>query len=394
MNKCVAYILMILAISTFINGCGGQFASDMKVEKEARDACRTFKDQAAMQVCMAHERTKIAYRQKIQELEQPKGYDSWKRMSTGIHAPGGTATAVAIDPLHPDTVYAAIPPRLYKTINGGESWSMLDYKTALQGPQKADVAFLAIDPVTPDTVYATTRFREMIKSFDGGNTWRAVDTMAPGESTGLLVAPLSSPALYWATSAYAIKSIDGGAIWTPLRNGLPTGSLGLSALAIDPSDPATIYIGTESQGAWKSKDGGRNWDNLMSPPVPGIKAIAVNPRNSNVLYAAGMFGFLKSTDRGNTWSKRNTGLTMKLVYSLAIDQLAPDTIYAGTFQGVFKSIDGGETWIEATTGIFIAGTGTRAPHSVNGFAIHPTDSQTIYAVTPFGLYKTTRGGGL
>jgi photosystem II stability/assembly factor-like uncharacterized protein len=408
MFRCVGKMFMIGALAIVMGGCGGQFVDATKAEKEARNAC-TFRSQASMKQCLEDEKLKIAARK---QREQSQAHDSWKQMSVGMHAPdpAGGATAVAIDPLHPNIVYAALPPRLYKSIDAGESWSMLNHSTALPPNTRADLAFLAIDPVAPDTIYATTRYMQMIKSIDGGITWLPTDTQArarwdnpefwvlnfpnslPQETTGLLFTSLNFNTLLWGTSGYAMKSIDGGTTWKALRKGLPPGSVRLSALATDPSNPATLYLGTDALGIWKSTDGGDHWEDLHRPMMPGIKALAVNPTNSSTVYAAGLFGISKSLDGGATWNMSNRGLIKgNTVYSLAIDPVASDTVYAGTFKGVFKSNDAGENWTEASTGLFPAE--RRADvNQVRMLAIHPADPNTIYAATTFGLYKTTRGG--
>src|SRR6185436_7596308 len=69
------------------------------------------------------------------------------------------------------------------------------------------------------------------------------------------------------------RSEGGGATWKPL--GL--GSLGVSALAIDPSDPSTLYAGTEASGVFKSTDGGQTW----SPRSAGLRSLSINALGIN-----------------------------------------------------------------------------------------------------------------
>jgi len=408
MFRRIGKMFIVGATAIVMGACSGQFVDTMNAEKEARNAC-TFRSQASMKQCLEDEKLKIAAR-KQREQSQPQG--SWKLMTAGMHTDGigGNATAIAIDPLHPNIVYAAIPPRLYKTIDGGESWNLLTHSTALSSLSKGDLAFLAIDPGTPDTIYATTPYMQIIKSIDGGITWVAADTQArsrwdnpdfwvltvpnslPQETAGLVFTSLNPNTLLWGTSGYPMKSIDGGTTWKALRKGLPPGSVRLSALATDPSNPTTLYFGTDQLGIWKSTDGGENWESLHLPIMPGIKALAVNPTNSSTVYAAGVFGISKSLDGGTTWNQSNRGLIKgNTVYSLAIDPRSPETIYAGTFKGVFKSNDGGESWAESSTGLFPPQRRGDV-NQVRMLAIHPADPNTIYAATTFGLYKTTRGG--
>ena len=78
---------------------------------------------------------------------------------------------------------------------------------------------------------------------------------------------------------------------------------------------------------FKSTDGGANWTSLIN--LSGY-ALAIDPINTNTVYAGTYHGVRKSTDSGTTWSAFNTGLTNLNVYALAID---PTMLYAGTYYG-------------------------------------------------------------
>jgi hypothetical protein len=110
------------------------------------------------------------------------------------------------------------------------------------------------------------------------------------------------------SSAYA-----GTGAWT---SGGPYGGW-VNAVAIDPTTPTTLYVGT----AGGVTDSGRT------------------------------FGVLKSTDSGGTWVAANTGLSIRSVYVLTIDPTSSSTLYAGTDDGLFRSVDSGGTWTEASTGL-------------------------------------------
>ena len=120
---------------------------------------------------------------------------------------------------------------------------------------------------------------------------------------------------------------------------------GISEVAVDPSTPTTLYVGTWGSGVFKSTDGGLTWT-----ATPG-------------------------------WGAYNQ---RDYVNSLAIDPRTPTTIYAGTNVGVFKSTNAGATWSIA---------GTTA--AVTNLVIHPLTSATLYAVAPYGdpvLLKSTDSG--
>ncbi len=106
------------------------------------------------------------------------------------------------------------------------------------------VLALAINPQTPDTLYAGTS-GGVFKSTDGGTSWTARNTGLNYSGTVLALAinPQSPETLYAGTSGGVFKSTDGGMNWTAMNNGL-TNHVGLS-LAINPQTPEIVYAGTE-----------------------------------------------------------------------------------------------------------------------------------------------------
>ena len=122
------------------------------------------------------------------------------------------------------------------------------------------------------------------------------------------------------------------------------------------------------------------WIQLSNNPL-NIMAIAINPTNTQMIYAGGS-GVFKSTDGGSTWRAANNGLTNTRVYSLAIDPTNTQTIYVGTGRGVFKSTDGGSSW--NPTGLIDI--------NVVSLAIDPSNTQVIYAGVGSSVFKSSDGG--
>jgi len=137
------------------------------------------------------------------------------------------------------------------------------------------------------------------------------------------------------------REAQGG--WTAIGpNGGP-----VTALAINPVTPSTLYAGTDG-GVFKSTDGGTSWRAVNTNSY--VYALAINPKIPSTLYAgsdgAGVF---ESTDGGASWTAVLPGTS---VFALAIDPMTPSTLYAGTFGGgVSKSTDGGATWTAVNTGL-------------------------------------------
>jgi len=130
----------------------------------------------------------------------------------------------------------------------------------------------------------------------------------------------------------------------------------------------------------KTTNSGTTWTRYTLAGTGWTYALAVDPSNSNIVYAGGNPGLFKTTNSGTNWSNISSGIT-GFIYALAIDPSATNTIYAGTPNGVFKSTNAGTSWIN---------TGCT---DVNAILIDPNGPDTIYAGTDAGVFRSTIGGG-
>lgn len=189
------------------------------------------------------------------------------------------------------------------------------------------------------------------------------------------------------------------------KNELPYKSSGLgriNCIRFHPMDNNTIWVGAASGGAWKSEDLGKTWE--LSPFTDilsiGISDIAIAPTNPNIIYAATgdangyqssrgyTIGIIKSTDGGRTWG--TTGVDQEisnknLIYRLIVHPSNPDIVYAGTSFGFYKTTDGGENWER------------KDPNTFRDFEIKVDDPNTLFASVQLNyssarLYLSTDGG--
>jgi photosystem II stability/assembly factor-like uncharacterized protein len=276
------------------------------------------------------------------------------------------------------------------------------------------VAALAVDPQNPGTLYAGGD-GGVFKTTDGGASWSAANSGLPTVGIAadgsylvagvnlLAIDPQNTSTLYAGTVGL-FKSTDGGASWTEADRGLPIGPggpYGLGVLAIDPQTPGTLYAGTNanisqhaSGGVFESTDGGASWAeaDYGLPPFPngfyvGARSLVVDPQNRNTVYAGLNFlgiygGVFKSTDGRASWTEADSGLPtgrwgVSAVDSLLIDPQDPTTAYVGVNGGgVFKTTDAGASWTAVNFGLTTL--------SVNTFAIDPQNTDTVYAGTNGG----------
>jgi uncharacterized repeat protein (TIGR01451 family) len=225
------------------------------------------------------------------------------------------------------------------------------------GPGLANVAVLVAHPTVPATLYAGTEEGGVFKTTDGGNSWTAINT--------------------------GLVSLNAGRT-----------DLNITALAIDPKQPNTIYAGTADSGIFKSNDAGANWIRFSNGLTDlRILTLIINPETPTTLYVGTFAGVFKSTDGGNSWTPANTGLsTNTTILTLAFDPNSPTTLYTGaapdtdlstkTFSGgIFKSTDAGASWTPLTTEI-----------TANCLAIDPQNLRILYACRRGDAMKSVDGG--
>jgi photosystem II stability/assembly factor-like uncharacterized protein len=201
----------------------------------------------------------------------------------------------------------------------------------------------------------------------------------------IAIDPSAPATLYAGTWGGGVfKTTNGGTSWTAVNSGFTDPYV--LALAIDPSTPATLYAGTYfGVYVFKSTDGGTNWTAVNSGPTNAVQALAIDPSTPATLYAGTWAdGVFKSTNGGTNWAAVNSGLTDTYVFALAIDPSAPATLYAGGAR-VFKSTNGGTSWTAVNSGL--------TDLSVYALAIDPSSPATLYAGTGGGsVFKSTNGG--
>jgi len=270
-------------------------------------------------------------------------------------------------------------------------------------------AYAAVDP----SLYQSLHWR-LIGPFRGGRVLTV--TGIAGDSRHFYFGAVDGGV--WATQ-------DAGRTWQPIFDGEKVGSIG--ALALAPSDPDTIYVGTgeadmrsdiaHGDGMYKSVDAGRHWTHIGLEDTRQIASVLVDPRNPNVVFTAALGhayganaerGVFRSTDGGKHWSKvlfkdADTG-----AIDLAFKPGDPDTIYAALWQtrrppwsvyppsngpgsGLYVSHDGGSHWSQ------LQGNGFPAHPGRIGIALAPSQPNRVYALVDApadegGLYRSDDGG--
>jgi photosystem II stability/assembly factor-like uncharacterized protein len=192
--------------------------------------------------------------------------------------------------------------------------------------------------LTPTTFYAGTH-GGLFKSSNGGETWTPINTGLIETSISGLVADPMMPATLFATLGSGLvqilfKSTDSGKSWHRLdAAGLP---------AFDPQTPGMLYVAAGD--VYQSKDGGESWVQINQTNT-GFRRLLVDPMTPTTLYASIEY---KEYEGNQAGAGIPTAAGSSGLGNLAIDPLTPTTLYAATWNktgSVFKSTDGGESWI-------------------------------------------------
>ena len=160
------------------------------------------------------------------------------------------------------------------------------------------------------------------------------------------------------------------------------------ALAVDPSNPNTLYTGSEGGGLFKSTNGGASWG-TNTIPVDGISTLTIDRSNTNIIYAgADVEGVLKSTDGGDNWFAVNNGIIFTNgfeIKTIVIDPSNTSTVYAGiNTSGVFKSTNGGASWDRIRAGLIDL--------NARGLVIDPSNTNIVYFGSSSVVYVSLNGG--
>ncbi|WP_347925970.1 glycosyl hydrolase [Pontimicrobium sp. SW4] len=231
--------------------------------------------------------------------------------------------------------------------------------------------------------------------------------LTSGRIADIAIHPENENVWYVAVGSGGVwKTINSGTTWKPIFDNQTSYSIG--SIAIDPSNPHTIWVGTGENvggrhvafgdGIYVSHDDGMSWKNMGLKKSEHLSTIIVHPENSDIVWVAsqgplwskgGERGVYKTTDGGKTWNRTLGDSEWVGATDIVIDHNNPDILYAASWQrhrtvaaymgggpgtGIHKSTDGGNTWTKLKKGLPGSNLGKI------GLAISPFDSDVIYAV--------------
>jgi photosystem II stability/assembly factor-like uncharacterized protein len=301
----------------------------------------------------------------------------------------------------------------------------LKFRNLGPGSAGGRVTAVAGIPGNPSVYYVGSAGGGVFKTIDGGLTWKPIFEHESTASIGAIALAPSNPNFIWVGTGEAnIRNdvIDGHGVYFSPDAGHSWKLMGLfqtqqiSAIAIDPGDPNTVFVGAlghswapnVDRGVYKTTDGGKTWRKvLFVTDSTGVSDLALAAGNPKVIFAA-MWEFrrypwtlvdggpnsalYRSTDGGETWQKLTKGLPEPPLgrIAVAVAPTNPDHVYAliGAKQGMlWQSTDMGDSWSEVTNNRSLD---VRAFY-FSKMVVSPVDENKVYFLS-FNLLESDDGG--
>ncbi|MDE2137219.1 MAG: hypothetical protein KGJ68_07260, partial [Gammaproteobacteria bacterium] len=254
--------------------------------------------------------------------------------------------------------------------------------------------------------------------------WRSIGPYRGGRVLAVAGVPGEPSHFYFgAVNGGVWETRDAGRSWAPIFDAAPVGSIG--ALAIAPSDPRVLYVGTgeadmradvaQGAGVFRSRDAGRTWQPLGLEDSQQIGRIAIDPGNPDVVLVAALGhpyganetrGVYRSSDGGASWQRTLYKDADTGAIDVAFEPGNARTVYAALWQtrrppwnvyppasgpggGLYQSHDGGVSWTE------LAGHGLPQQPGRIGIGVAPSQPQRVFALVDAaagGLYRSDDAG--
>jgi photosystem II stability/assembly factor-like uncharacterized protein len=284
-------------------------------------------------------------------------------------------------------------------------------------------ASFILSPLAARAAGASTPAQQLMSKL----SWRSIGPYIGGRSVAVAGVP-SQPNLFYfgGVQGGVWKSTNYGLSWTNITDGkIPGVADPIGAIAVASSNPSVIYIGTgeadvrqdfdTGDGVYKTTNAGKTWSYAGLRDTHMITKLAIDPRNTNVVYAASLGhvfmsnserGIFKTTDGGATWQKVLFVDDKTGGVDLVMDPRDPSVLYAAMWQvqrrpwtltsggpgsGLYKTVDGGAHWTKISTNPGFA-TGI---FGKIGVSVAPTNPRVVYATVQArdgGIYRSADAG--
>ena len=283
-------------------------------------------------------------------------------MWTDLGIFGGSIKDLAVDPINPDRIFAAtyLGRGLYLSEDGGTTWQALEMPGTIEGEDTFNeqlVSSVAVAPSNPDVVWVAHNYW-VAKSIDGGQTWihftnygvQQGCTNCGGYYDGwrlcyaIAIDPADPDTVYVGASGANGSDVggaiyvttDGGTTWSKLNQGANL-DYRVDDLAVDPESPQIVWAVTNSNGyggvydgtVYRSENGGQTFAGVQpKPTVGGIVAIAPKPDDPDVVFVTGGYGMVQLDYDGSQWIASYPVFESAMASDVVFAPSDPNTVYA------------------------------------------------------------------
>jgi photosystem II stability/assembly factor-like uncharacterized protein len=286
-----------------------------------------------------------------------------------------------ISPSNPSMLLAATRSGIYRTADGGVSWTVVDPDHCY------DMEFNTADA---NIVYAGGN-QDILKSTDAGATWTVLKNNLCGAGRISVETSASNSLVIYALceNGTLSKTIDGGVTWTTKSS--PSGAAGFYGyydMVLECSDANSEFLLAGGLNVAKSTNGGTSWQSasINSPYTASNYVHADNheleflPGTTTTYLSGNDGGIFKTTNSGSNWSNLSNGLRIAQTYRLSSSATDPSIVYSGWQD------NGSNRW---------NGTTYTQVYGADGMEslVDYTNSNTVFIETQYGsIYKSTNGG--
>ena len=272
------------------------------------------------------------------------------------------------------------------------------------GPWGGDVRALVASPTDSETFYLGTADGQIFNSTDGGRAWRR---LKPGlDKRGLsvdtiVIDPRDSNVIYagaWPVArdeqGGVFKSTDRGEHWKLLEG---TKKLSVRSIAISPSDSNFLIVGSANDdpnlnGVFRSVDAGEKFERISpvgDKEIRNIESVAIDPRDTNVIYIGTWHLPWKTVDGGVSWKQTGYKAVGMIddsdIFGISVNQTNPNVVFMNACSGIYRSATAGEKWTKVPGIPFSA----RRTYKL---LVHPSNPKVIFAGTSEGLWRSKDDG--
>ena len=289
---------------------------------------------------------------------------------------GGDARSLAYDAHNPDHILLGTSAgQLFVSNDAGHTWA----RFARLGGDDYVLDHIVIDPQDSKRVYVSAwsvssqQIGDIFRTQDGGRNWETLPAMHGKSIRALAMFRGNSNVLVAGALDGVFRSKDGGNSWERLSPANHRDIHSIESIAIDPKDSDTVYAGTWHL-AWKTPDGGATWQHINKGMIDDsdVFSVIVDHANPSVVFASACSGIYKSETAGNQFSKiQGIPFSARRTRVLKQDPTNENIVFAGTTEGLWKTIDLGKTWKRVSNPEIV----------VNDVLVDPRDSNHVLLAT-------------